>query len=388
MKTKDLNNLVNKIYKICNFKKTGLHEPVFSQEEIKSLKKSIQSTMVSTTGGVVDKFEKKLKNFVKSKHCIATINGTSALHISLLLVGVKRNDEVLVPPFSFVATANSILYCDAIPHFVDINEKNLGIDPDKLYKYLKSICKKQNGYSVNKKTGNIIRAIMPVHVFGHPADIEKIVKISNHFNIKIIEDAAEALGSYYKNKHLGTFGDVGILSFNGNKIITTGAGGAIITNKNNLAKKARHLIANAKINHPWNYEHDQIGFNYRMPSLNAALGCAQIDKIKIFLKKKKNLYKKYKKELAQFNKDFIVMNEPIHSRSNFWLNTIILNNNKGNLKRKILISAHKKGIRLRPIWNPINTFKHFKKYPKMKLSNVDKFKDRIINLPSGLNILK
>ena len=159
--------------------------------------------MVSTTGGVVDKFEKKLKNFVKSKHCIATINGTSALHISLLLVGVKRNDEVLVPPFSFVATANSILYCDAIPHFVDINEKNLGIDPDKLYKYLKSICKKQNGYSVNKKTGNIIRAIMPVHVFGHPADIEKIVKISNHFNIKIIEDAAEALGSYYKNKHLG-----------------------------------------------------------------------------------------------------------------------------------------------------------------------------------------
>ena len=336
--------------------------------------------MVSTTGGLIDSFEKKIKNFTKAKYCVATVNGTSALHIGLKLVGVNANDEVLVPSFSFVSTANSILYCGANPHFVDIEESSLGIDGHKLYIYLKSL--------TNKKTGRIIKAIMPVHVFGHAVNMKNIIKISKKFNIKIVEDAAEALGSYYNNKHLGTFGDVGVLSFNGNKIITTGAGGAIITNNKKLGKKAKHLVSNSKIKHPWDYNHDQIGYNYRMASLNAALGCAQIIKIKEFLKKKRNIYKKYKKTLKVFNNSFFVMDEPKNSRSNYWLNAIILKKNSKNLKNKILKIAHKKHLKLRPIWKPINNFNHFKNFPKMKLKNVNKLKNRIINLPSGLNITK
>ena len=388
MKSQDINDLINKISVICKHKKTGLHEPLFSKKEIKLVSKSIKSSMVSTTGGLVDNFEKKIQNFTRAKYCIATINGTSALHIALKLVGVDANDEVLVPSFSFVSTANSILYCNAIPHFVDIEERSLGIDGDKLYIYLKSITKKRGQYSINKKTGRIIKAIMPVHVFGHSVNMKSIIKIAKEFNIKIVEDAAEALGSYYKNKHLGTFGDVGVLSFNGNKIITTGAGGVILTDNKFLAKKARHLITNSKIKHTWNYDHDQIGYNYKMPSLNAALGCAQLIRINEFLKKKRNIYEKYKKALKVFNDSFDVMSEPKNCRSNYWLNTIILKKNDKKLKNKILNIAHKKYLKLRPIWKPINNFKHFKKFPKMKLENVNRLKDRIINLPSGLNITK
>ncbi len=388
MKTLNHNHLIKKISSVCNFKKTGLHEPVFSNDDIKSVNKSLYSSMVSSSAGMVQVFEKNIKRYVKSNYCIATINGTAALHVSLLIVGVKKNDEVLVPPFSFVSTANSILYCNAIPHFIDINKKNLGIDVEKLELYLKSICKKKNGICYNKNTGNVIRAIIPVHVFGHAVEMKKLIKICKYFNIKVVEDAAEALGSFYKKKHLGTLGDVGIISFNGNKIITTGGGGAIITNNKKLAKKAKHLVSNSKKNHAWEYNHDQIGYNYRMPSLNAALGCAQLKKLKHFLKHKRNIYNNYKLKLKEFDAHLTLMKEPDKCKSNYWLNTIILKKNNTNLRNKILLSAHKKNIKLRPIWNPINTFKQFKKCPQMKLINVNKYKNSIINLPSGLNILK
>ena len=388
METLNYHQLLKKISIVCNHKKTGLHEPIFSSDDIKSVNQSLYSSLVSSSAGMVSEFERNLKKYVKSKYCIATINGTAALHISLLIVGVKKNDEVLVPPFSFVSTANSILYCNAIPHFVDINTDNLGIDTKKLNSYLKSICKKKNGVTYNKKTGNIIRAIIPVHVFGHAVDMKKLIKICKYYNIKIVEDAAEALGSFYEKKHLGTLGDVGIISFNGNKIITTGGGGAIITNNKKLAKKAKHLVSNSKIDHDWEYNHDQIGYNYRMPSLNAALGCSQLKKLKNFLKDKIKIYNNYRSKLEEFGSHLSLMKAPAKCKSNYWLNTIILKKNDIVLRNKILSLANNKNIRLRPIWNPINTFKHFKKCPQMKLENVKKLKNRIINLPSGLNIYK
>lgn len=363
-----------------------LHEPSFSKTEIKYINKTIKKNVVSSAGIYGEEFEKKIKKLTKAKHAIAVINGTQALFISMIALGIKKNHEVLVPALTFVGTVNAICYTGADPHFIDSNIKDLGIDCKKLEIYLNKISIIKNNKCINKKTGRIISGIIPVHIFGHSCDIENIIRISKKFRLKIIEDAAEAVGSFYKKKHLGTYGDVGCLSFNGNKIITTGGGGAVITNRNNLAKKIKHLANTAKIKHKWEYIHDNIGYNLKMPSLNAALGLAQISKIDIFLKAKRKLFYQYSKNFNNLI-GIRIFREGKNLKSNYWLQTLILDNKYKNLKNKLLNFCYKKKIFIRPTWKLISNLKPYKKKQKMNLSGAKNIVDRAINLPSSQSLI-
>ena len=363
-----------------------LHEPSFSVKEIRYINNTIKKNSVSSSGIYGDRFEKKIKRYTKAKHVIAVINGTQGLFISMQALGIKKNQEVLVPALTFVGTVNAISYTGAEPHFVDSKIEDLGIDCKKLEIYLKKISKIKKNKCINKKTGRVISGIIPVHIFGHSCDIENIIKIAKKFRLKIIEDAAEAVGSFYKKKHLGTFGDVGCLSFNGNKIITTGGGGAVITNKKNLAKKIRYLSSTAKVKHKWEYIHDDIGYNFKMPSLNAALGLAQISKIDIFLKAKRRLFNKYSKNLKQLI-GVSIFQEGKNLKSNYWLQTLILDKRYKYLKDELLNYCYKKKIFLRPTWKLISSLKPYKKTQKMDLSGAKDIADRVINLPSSQSLL-
>ena len=350
------------------------------------LKNTIKQNLVSSTGEYVNKFEKKIKEYTKAKFAIAVVNGTQAIYISLKACGVKKDEEVLVPALTFVGTVNAISYLGAKPHFVDSQIKNFGINCLKLENYLNKISKLRGTKCINKLTGKVIKAIVPVHVFGHPCDIQNIIEIAKKFNLMVVEDAAEALGSFYKKKHLGTFGDTGCISFNGNKIITTGGGGMVITNKKILAKKIKHLTTTAKIKHKWEYIHDEIGYNFRMPNLNAALGLAQLEKIHIFLKAKRALFKKY---FNVFNKmkGISLYKGSNNANSNYWLQTLILDKNNVNLKNKILKESHKKLIYTRPVWRLISELDPYKKNQKMNLSGAKEIYNKIINLPSSQSLI-
>ena len=363
-----------------------IHEPFFSGNEIKYTNDTIKKNFVSSAGVYGYKFEKKIQKLTKTKYAIVVINGTQGLFISMQALGIKKDQEVLVPALTFVGTVNAISYTGAEPHFVDSNIKDLGIDCKKLEIYLNKVSKIKNNKCINKKTGKIISGIIPVHIFGHSCDVENIIRIARKFRLKIIEDAAEAVGSFYKKKHLGTFGDVGCLSFNGNKIITTGGGGAVLTNKKNLAKRIKHLSNTAKIKHKWEYIHDDIGFNSRMPSLNAALGLAQIEKINIFLNAKRKLFYKYSKNFSNLN-GVSIFKEGKNLKSNYWLQTLILDKKYKFLKNKILDFCYKKKIFLRPTWKLISSLKPYKKKQKMNLSGSKDILDRAINLPSSQSLL-
>ncbi|MDD5168440.1 MAG: LegC family aminotransferase, partial [Syntrophales bacterium] len=258
----------------------ALHEPCLNGNEWAYLKDCLDSTYVSYVGQYVDKFEAMLRDFIGIKNVVAVVNGTTALHIALKLAGVEPGDEVFVPALTFVATANAAIYCGAVPHFVDSEERTLGLDPFKLKDYLKSMVYVNAEGCINKLTGRRIKAVVPMHTFGHPVDIDPLIDVCREYRLELIEDAAESLGSYYKGNHTGTWGKLSVLSFNGNKIITTGGGGAIITNDDSLGKMARHLTTTAKIPHRWEYRHDEIGYNYRLPNINAAVGCAQIEQLR------------------------------------------------------------------------------------------------------------
>ena len=380
------NNISQQLVKIfkknIKFKSLYLHEPDLNKDDISYLKICINKNTVSTIGPFVKKFENKISKLTKSKYVVATNSGTSALHVSCILMNIKKNDEVIIPAFTFVGTVNAVKYCDAIPHFVDIEENTLGINVEKLEKYLNKIAKVKNNICINKFTGRKIKAVIPVHVFGHFMKINELKKLARKFKLMVIEDAAEAVGSYLKRKHAGTFGDIGILSFNGNKTITCGSGGAILTSSKKIEKKARHLISTAKIAHPFNYIHDEIGYNYRMPNLNAALGCSQILKIKKILKNKRKLFSFYKKI---FNKNlfFKLLNEPKESKSNFWLQTIILKKKYSNFNQKIIKDLIKEKIHVRPGWKLMTDLNYLKKSPKMDISIAKKICSRIINIPSS-----
>ena len=376
------NDIIESIRKIVGKQKHHLHEPLFFGNEIKYLKKIITTNLVSSVGPFVNKFENQISKFTKSKYTISVVNGTEALHLSLIACGVKNNDEVLVPTITFVGTANAIVYSGATPHFVDSEFETLGIDPLKLEKYLEKITIKKGKFYFNKKTKKRIKAIIPVHVFGNICQIDKILKIAKKFNMHVIEDAAEALGSFFKNKHAGTFGLVGCFSFNGNKIMTTGGGGAIITNNKLLAKKIKHLSTTAKINHRWEYIHDAVGYNFRMPNINAALGSAQIENLNKFLRSKKKLFLRYGEDFSRIN-DVKLIKNPEFSKSNNWLNTIFIKNSSIKKRNEVLSLAHKNQIFLRPVWKPLHTLKHFKKMPKMNLDAAKKIYESCINLPSS-----
>ena len=336
MKKISANLVVESIQKVIGKGPHQLHEPLFFGKETNYLKNTIKQNLVSSTGEYVNKFEKKIKEYTKAKFAIAVVNGTQAIYISLKACGVKKDEEVLVPALTFVGTVNAISYLDAKPHFVDSQIKNFGINCLKLENYLNKISKLRGNKCINKLTGKVIKAIIPVHVFGHPCDIQNIIKIAKKFNLIVVEDAAEALGSFYKKKHLGTFGDVGCISFNGNKIITTGGGGALLTNSKVIGKKIETIYKNSRIDHKWEYKFNQLGFNYRMPSINAQLGIAQMKNINKFLSSKRKLYQKYYLIFKKF-KDLRIMREPINTKSNYWLQTIVLeksslkNGNKGSV---------------------------------------------------------
>lgn len=374
--------IINIIKKILGGGRHFLHEPHFCGNEWKYVKKTLDDNYVSSIGSFVDKFEDQIKKFTKSKYAISVVNGTEALHLGLVACGVKKNDEVFVPTITFAGTANAITYSGAVPHFVDSELETLGIDPIKLEKYLKEISIKKGKFYFNKKTNRRISAIIPVHVFGNICQIDKILKIAKKYNLIVIEDAAEALGSFFHNKHSGTFGMVGCFSFNGNKILTTGGGGAIITNNKLLAKKIKHLSTTAKINDPWEYIHDAIGYNFRMPNLNAALGSAQLENLNKFLQSKRKLFNIYEKEF-KLVEDIRIVKEKKFSKSNYWLNTIFIKNLSIKKRNQILKFAHKNNFFLRPVWKPLHTLKHFKKMPKMHIDVANKIYKSCINLPSS-----
>ena len=364
----------------------ALHEPTFDGNEWVYLKDCLDSTYVSSVGKFVDQFESEIAKFTGAKYAVSVVNGTAALHIALKLAGVIQNDEVLIPALTFVATANAVTYCAAIPHFVDSEERTLGMDPAKLREYLMRSTDQTDGLCINSLTGRVIRAMVPMHTFGHPVDIEGLLAISRDFNIALVEDAAESLGSYYSGKHTGTFGSLGVLSFNGNKIITTGGGGAILTDDQNIARRAKHLTTTAKIPHRWSFDHDEIGYNYRMPNINAALGCAQLEKVESKIQAKRNLYESYKKAFAPIP-GVVVFAEPENCRSNYWLQTLCLSTEHSERKEQILDKTNDSGIMTRPAWNLVSDLEVFKSCPRMNLDVAQFLFNTLVNIPSSPSIV-
>jgi aminotransferase in exopolysaccharide biosynthesis len=313
---------------------------------------------------------------------VAVVNGTSALHIALKLAGVNTGDEVIMSPLTFVATANAASYCGGTPHFVDIESETLGIDALLLHRYLKENTSLQNSQCINLKTGKVIRAIVPMHVFGHPSNIDALMKVAEEFNLELIEDAAESLGSFYRGRHTGTIGKMGTLSFNGNKTITTGGGGAILTNDSLLAARAKHITTTSKVKHSWAFEHDEVGFNYRMPNINAALGCAQLEQLPKFLDSKRRLFVSY--QMAFANIPFIsLMSEPEECKSNYWLQTLILDESVESQRDEIIIETNNAGIMTRPAWNLMHEIPPYRNFPRSDLRNAESLARRIINIPSS-----
>ncbi len=375
---KEIIDFIRKLYNTDDF--IPLHAPVFKGNEEKYVLDTIRSTFVSSVGEYVNEFERKIAEYTGAKFAVATVNGTSALHIALLLSGVKEGDEVITQPLTFVATCNAIKYCGAEPAFVDISLKTLGMSPESLKEFLDKNAEVKNGYAYNKRTGKRIKACVPMHTFGHPVEIDKIVEICSKYNIDVIEDAAESLGSFYKNKHTGTFGKFGILSFNGNKIITTGGGGMILTNDEELAKKAKHITTTAKVPHPYEYFHDEVGYNYRMPNINAALGVAQFEQLENFLKIKRKIAQEYKIFFDKKRIKFIT--EPENCHSNYWLNAIILDNKKQ--RDEFLEITNKNGIQTRPVWTLMYRLPMYKSCFKADTPNAEYIEERLVNIPSGV----
>ena len=377
------NDFIRFVRKIYGTKKhIPLHEPIFIGNEKKYLNQCIDTTFVSSVGKFVDKFEKKITKYTGAKYAIATTNGTSAIHVSLMLAGVEQDDEVITQPLNFVASCNAISYCRAKPIFIDVDKDTMGLSPSALKSFLENNTTVKNKKCINKKTNKIIKACVPMHSFGHPCRIDEIKKILKKYYIFLIEDAAESLGSFYKNKHTGTFGQLGVLSFNGNKIITAGGGGCIITNDKLLAKKAKHLTTTAKVPHKWNFNHDMIGYNYRMPNLNAALLVAQLENLEFFIKNKRKLAKIYEVFFKKTNYNFF--KERRKSKSNYWLNSILLQNKQQ--RDKFLEETNSNGVMTRPIWILMNKLPMFKYSQCDDLKNSDWLFERVVNIPSSAKI--
>lgn len=364
-----------------------LHAPSFNGKEWIYLKECLDSTYVSSVGQFVDRFERELASFTTSKYAIAVVNGTAALHVALKLAGVTTNDEVLIPALTFVATANAVTYCGATPHFVDSDERTLGVDAVKLRDYLVCHTDQRSGQCVNRATGRVIRALVPMHTFGHPVDLEGMLAVAQDFNIALVEDAAESLGSYYHGQHTGTFGMMGTLSFNGNKTITTGGGGAILTNDPELARHAKHLTTTAKLPHAWEYRHDEIGYNYRMPNLNAALGCAQLEQLPAMLAAKRELFQRYQAGFERVT-GVKLMAEPENCSSNYWLQTLLLDPDEMNQRDVILKATNEAGLMTRPAWILMHELTPFKSCPCMDLSGAQSLAQRLINIPSSSSLIK
>lgn len=374
------------IQSVVGARKVVLHEPAFSGNEWSYVKECLDSTFVSSVGKFVDRFEADLAVFTGANHAVAVVNGTAALHVALKIAGVGPGDEVLVPALTFVATANAVSYCGGVPHFVDSEAHTLGVDCAKLREYLGRHTELRAGHCINRGTGRPIRALVPMHTFGHPADLDGLLAVSRDFHLELVEDASESLGSYYRGRHTGTFGRIGTLSFNGNKTITTGGGGAILTNDPDLARRAKHLTTTAKIPHAWEIRHDQVGFNYRMPNLNAALGCAQMEQLPAVLAGKRELFERYQAAFAGVA-GVTIMAEPAQCRSNYWLQTLILRQTVAGELDVLLDALNAVGFMARPIWTLMHELAPYKGCPRMDLAEAESLAQRVMNIPSSSNLI-
>lgn len=359
-----------------------LHEPQFGGNEWAYLKACLDSTFVSSVGPFVDRFEAELAAYTGARHAVAVVNGTAALHVALRLAGVEPGDEVLVPALSFVATANAVAYCGALAHFVDSEEGTLGIDAAALRAHLERIARREAGGCVNRASGRPIRAVVPMHTFGHPVDLDGLLAVAGDFGLVVVEDAAESLGSLYGGRHTGTFGRLGTLSFNGNKTITTGGGGAILTDDPALAKHAKHLTTTAKVPHRWAYRHDELGYNYRMPNLNAALGCAQLEQMPGFVAAKRTLFERYAAAFAGID-GVRIFAEPAGCRSNYWLQVALLDPAQASCRDAVLAATNDAGLMTRPVWELLHRQPAFADCPRMELPVAESIEARLINLPSS-----
>ena len=357
-----------------------LHAPYFGGNEKKYLNETIDSTFVSSVGAFVNKFEKDFAKYTGSKFAVACVNGTNSLHIALILAGVKSEDEVLSQSLTFIATANAISYIGAQSVFIDVDRDTMGMSPKALQSFLEKFGqKREDGFTYNSKTGKKIAACVPMHTFGFPLRIEELAEICKNWNIFLVEDAAESLGSYYKSKHTGTFGRIGVFSFNGNKTITCGGGGALITDDEELAKRAKHLTTQAKIPHAWKFSHDEIGYNYRMPNLNAALACAQLEQLDQILANKRELAEKYKSFFSQT--DFHFVTELADTKANYWLNALILPSDEE--RDEFLKRTNEGGVMTRPIWDLMSSLPMFENFQNDGLENSKWLEERVVNIPSS-----
>ena len=385
-----MNHLAEEIAKrlrsVLGDKALPLHEPTLDTRDAESVARCVNSGYVSSVGAYVNEFEKKLAEYTGARYAIATVNGTSALHIALLIAGVERNDEVIMPAMTFVGTANAASYIGAVPHFVDVETNQFGLCPDALRDHLEHICETSKSFTINRHTGRKVKAIVPMHTFGHPCDMDKILDLADHYNIPVVEDAAEALGSKYRGAHTGTLGLAGILSFNGNKIITTGGGGAILTNDEDIARKAKHLSSTAKIGDHWQASHDEIGFNYRMPNLNAALGCAQLDKLDTLLSSKRRLSSLYQNAFEGLS-DVSYTVEPAGCFSNYWLQTLKLKTSSEPELGKFVTELATRGLHCRPVWKPLHQLRPYRQMPRSDLKNTELLSNQLLNIPSSAGLV-
>lgn len=363
----------------------ALHEPEFAGNEWRYVKECIDTGWVSSAGSHVERFEDMLCQITGAAHAVATTNGTAALHVCLRLAGVEAGDEVILPTLSFVATANSVSYLNATPHLADSESRTLGIDPGKLEEHLRENARMTGGVCRNRITGARIRALIPMHTFGHPVDLDAIVALSERWRLMLIEDAAESLGSCYRGRHTGTFGHLGALSFNGNKIVTTGGGGAILTNDGDLARRAKHLTTTARVAHRWSFIHDEVGYNYRLPNINAALGCAQLERLDDFVQRKRALAMEYLEAFRGLPHASIVT-EPRGCRSNYWLNALLLSQPDLIVRDAVLARLNAAGVLARPAWMLMHRLPMYARCPRGDLSCAESLEARIVNLPSSAKL--
>ena len=378
---KRINDFIHDLYGSQEF--IPLAVPVFIGNEKKYLNECIDTTFVSSVGKFVDRFEEEMAKYTGCKRAVVCVSGTNALHMSLILAGVERDDEVLTQALTFIATCNALSYIGAHPVFIDVDQDTMGLSPIAVREWLAKNSEQKNGECYNIRTGRRVKACVPMHTFGHPVHLDELVEVLKEYNIELVEDAAESIGSLYKGKHTGTFGKVGALSFNGNKTITTGGGGLMLFNDEELGAFAKHVTTQAKIPHRWEFRHDHIGYNYRMPNINAALGCAQLEHIEEYVASKRETAKAYE-EFFKDIPDIEFFIEPKNTRSNYWLNAVVLKDKE--TQQSFLQYTNDNGVMTRPIWELMNRLPMFEKCENDGLKNTIWFADRVVNIPSSVRI--
>jgi perosamine synthetase len=379
-------SIVERVRQVAGSGRLPLHEPSLKGNELAYVTECIETGWVSSVGSFVDRFERDIAVYTGAAHAVVVSNGTSALQIALQLSGVERDDEVLVPTLSFVASANAVRHNGAWPHFVDSEARTLGIDPQALGEYLDTIGEHRDRGLFNRQTGRRISAVVPMHTFGHPVDMPALNAVASRHGIAVVEDAAESLGSFLDGRHTGNFGVCAALSFNGNKIVTTGGGGAIITNDAELARRAKHITTTAKQPHPWAFFHDEVAYNFRLPNINAAMGCAQLERIGAFVEAKRELARRYAKAFAGFNGGTLFL-ERSGTQVNYWLQTLVLSPEIAGQRDEILKIANAAGVMTRPVWELLSSLPMYRDCPSAPTPVAQDLARRIINLPSSPQLI-